>query len=104
MRHIENLREARGLGRLRGLSATDPGEPLHIPRCRSVHTFGMRFALDLVWLDGGGSIVRVDRAVPAASGPHLPARAVGRRGARRDARPHSARGRGEPAAANSMTS
>jgi uncharacterized membrane protein (UPF0127 family) len=24
----------------------------------------MRFALDLVWLDGAGSIVRVDRGVP----------------------------------------
>ena len=64
MRHIENVREARGLDRLRGLSATAPGEPLHIPRCRSVHTFGMRLPLDLVWLDGDGSIVRVDRAVP----------------------------------------
>ena len=25
---------------------------LLIPRCRSVHTFGMRFPLDLVFLDG----------------------------------------------------
>jgi uncharacterized protein len=32
--------------------------------CRSVHTFGMRFALDLIWLDGGGRVVRVDAAVP----------------------------------------
>jgi uncharacterized membrane protein (UPF0127 family) len=24
----------------------------------------MRFALDLVWLDGGGRIVRIDHAVP----------------------------------------
>jgi uncharacterized membrane protein (UPF0127 family) len=37
---------------------------LHIPRCRSVHTFGMRFALDLVWLDADGRVVRVDRGVP----------------------------------------
>jgi uncharacterized membrane protein (UPF0127 family) len=37
---------------------------LHIPRCRSVHTFGMRFALDLIWLGGDGQVVRVDRAVP----------------------------------------
>ncbi len=36
---------------------------LHIPRCRSVHTFGMRFALDLIWLDRGGRPVRVDRDV-----------------------------------------
>jgi uncharacterized membrane protein (UPF0127 family) len=36
---------------------------LLLPRCRSVHTFGMRFALDLFWLDAWGEIVRVDRAV-----------------------------------------
>ena len=36
---------------------------LLLPRCRSVHTFGMRFALDLFWLDAGGEIVRVDRGV-----------------------------------------
>ena len=27
---------------------------LHIPRCRSVHTFTMRFPLDLIWLDKAG--------------------------------------------------
>jgi uncharacterized membrane protein (UPF0127 family) len=37
---------------------------LHIPRCRSVHTFTMRFPLDLIWLGKDGSVVRVDRAVP----------------------------------------
>jgi uncharacterized membrane protein (UPF0127 family) len=37
---------------------------LLLPRCRSVHTFGMRFPLDLYWLDGAGEIVRVDRGVP----------------------------------------
>lgn len=28
-----------------------------IPRCSSVHTFGMRFALDLYFLDGDGEVV-----------------------------------------------
>ena len=37
---------------------------LLIPRCRSVHTFGMRFPLDLYWLDARGEVVRVDRGVP----------------------------------------
>jgi len=37
---------------------------LLLPVCRSVHTFGMRFALDLVWLGDDGRPVRVDRAVP----------------------------------------
>jgi uncharacterized protein len=59
---------ARGpLARLLGLAfrADAPeGVALHLPRCRSVHTFGMRFALDLVWLDGAGEVVRIDRDVP----------------------------------------
>jgi uncharacterized protein len=41
-----------------------PAEGLLLPRTRSVHTFGMRFALDLHWLDTAGGVVRVDRAVP----------------------------------------
>jgi uncharacterized protein len=58
---------ARGLGRLVGLigrRSWPAGVALEIPRCRSVHTFGMRFPLDLVWLDGDRRVVRVDRAVP----------------------------------------
>ena len=39
---------------------------LLIPRCRSVHTFGMRFPLDLVWLDGDGTPLRIDSDVPPA--------------------------------------
>jgi uncharacterized membrane protein (UPF0127 family) len=52
--------------RLLGLAfrrAPPPGGLL-IPSCRSVHTFGMRFAIDLVWLGRGGRVVRVDVAVP----------------------------------------
>jgi uncharacterized protein len=41
-----------------------PGHALLLPRTRSIHTFGMRFALDLYWLDARGALVRVDRAVP----------------------------------------
>lgn len=56
------------LARLRGLarlaSARCAGVALLLPATRSVHTVGMRFALDLVWLDGQGRVVRVDRAVP----------------------------------------
>jgi hypothetical protein len=51
---------------LRGLALRrePPGEPLLIPRCRSVHTFGMRFPLDLVWLGRGGRVLRIDCDVP----------------------------------------
>ena len=35
-----------------------------IPRCRSVHTFGMRFRLHLVWLDREGRVIGLDLRVP----------------------------------------
>jgi uncharacterized membrane protein (UPF0127 family) len=51
---------ARGLrGRLLGLALLDrdrAGAGLLIPRCSSVHTFGMRFPLDLVFLDETGAV------------------------------------------------
>jgi uncharacterized protein len=53
--------------RLRGFALRGrppPGQALLFPRCRSVHTWGMRFALDLVWLNEHGRVVRVDRSVP----------------------------------------
>jgi uncharacterized membrane protein (UPF0127 family) len=51
---------ARGLARLDALPA---GYALLIERCRSIHTVGMRFALDLLWLDADRALVRVDAAV-----------------------------------------
>ena len=53
--------------RMKGLAKLDelpPQYALHIPKCRSVHTFTMRFPLDLVWLGKDGRPVRVDRDVP----------------------------------------
>jgi uncharacterized membrane protein (UPF0127 family) len=49
---------------LAGLGVSSARDGLLLPVCRSVHTFGMRFALDLVWLGDDGRPVRVDRAVP----------------------------------------
>ena len=40
------------------------GEALFIADCRSVHTFGMRFAIDVAFLDEAGRALRVERAVP----------------------------------------
>jgi len=53
--------------RRRGLSRLDalPGDHALLIRTPSVHTFGMRFALDLIWLSKDGTVVRVDRNVPA---------------------------------------
>jgi uncharacterized membrane protein (UPF0127 family) len=65
---------SRGLARMTPLP---PGHALHLPRCRSIHTFGMRFALDLVWLDEGGAVVRVDHDVaPRRMRTCVPARSV----------------------------
>jgi uncharacterized membrane protein (UPF0127 family) len=53
--------------RMKGLARLDAmpeAYALHLPRCRSVHTFTMRFPLDLIWLGKDGSLVRVDRNVP----------------------------------------
>ena len=52
---------AKGLAKLDAMPAS---YALHIPRCRSVHTFTMRFPLDLIWLGKDGRPVRIDRAVP----------------------------------------
>ena len=60
--HRAEGHRARGLG-LMGLAALGPGRALLLPSTRSVHTVGMRFALDLVWLDAAGVVVRIDRDV-----------------------------------------
>jgi hypothetical protein len=52
--------------RLRGLlgrPSLGPGAALLIERCGSVHTVGMRFALDLVFLDRTWRVVRVVKEV-----------------------------------------
>lgn len=46
-----------------GLDEAGPG--LLIPRCSSVHTFGMRFALDVYFLDVDGELLAVRRKIPA---------------------------------------
>ncbi len=73
--HVARSRRARLLG-LALLARMPPDAGLLIPRCRSVHTFGMRFAIDLVFLDRRGATlltvpgVRPGRVVscPGAAG------------------------------------
>ena len=53
--------------RLLGLALLDrraAGAGLLLPGCRSVHTFGMRFPLDLVFLDFELRQISLRRAVP----------------------------------------
>jgi uncharacterized membrane protein (UPF0127 family) len=62
------VRVARGpRARFQGLACLEceeAGEGLLIPRCSSVHTFGMRFALDLYFLGGAGEVVALRLGVP----------------------------------------
>jgi uncharacterized protein len=54
--------------RLRGLAwrrRSQAGPGLLIPRCSSIHTFGMRFELDVFFLDSGGRVLVVRRRVPS---------------------------------------
>jgi uncharacterized membrane protein (UPF0127 family) len=64
---------ARALG-LALLDRGDAGPGLLIPRCAAVHTFGMRFALDIHFLDADGALLGSRRAV-------APGRFVAHRGA-----------------------
>jgi hypothetical protein len=53
--------------RLLGLALLDragAGPGLLIPRCAAVHTFGMRFALDIHFLGPDDQVLAVRRAVP----------------------------------------
>ena len=42
----------------------EPGETLLIERCRSVHTFGMRFPITVTFLDASWRVLRVERCGP----------------------------------------
>lgn len=58
---VAATRRARGRGLL-GRSAL--AGALWLPGVRSVHTVGMRFALDVAWLDRSGRVLRVRRVPP----------------------------------------
>lgn len=58
----------RGAVRRKGLlgrNSLAPGEGLWIVPCEAVHTFGMRFPIDLVYLDRKKRVQKVKSAVPA---------------------------------------
>jgi uncharacterized membrane protein (UPF0127 family) len=67
--------------RLRGLlgrDRIDPDEGLWIEPCDSVHMIGMRFSIDAIYLDAGGSVLAVDAGLRPwrVSGPVRGARTV----------------------------
>jgi uncharacterized membrane protein (UPF0127 family) len=59
---VATTRTARLLG-LAFLARERAGQGLLLPGCRSVHTLGMRFALDLVFLDHDRRVIEVRRRV-----------------------------------------
>jgi uncharacterized protein len=59
---VATTRVARVLG-LAYLDREDAGEGLLIPRCKRVHTFGMRFDLDLVFLGEDDRVIELRRSV-----------------------------------------
>jgi len=61
---VARSRRARLFGLALLPRAPPAGWALLLPKCRSVHTVGMRFALDLVFIDAGGRVLRVTRRVP----------------------------------------
>ncbi len=60
--HEANTLSSRLLG-LAWLRSIPSGHALLIPDCRSVHTFGMRFAIDVAFLDDRGRPLRIERGV-----------------------------------------
>jgi uncharacterized membrane protein (UPF0127 family) len=61
--HEATTAKARLLG-LAFMPAPPPEQALLIPNCRSIHTFGMRFAIDVAFLDERGRTIRHVAAVP----------------------------------------
>lgn len=53
------VQRASGLDRLRGLIARRPAArtALRLPNCHSVHSFGMRRAIDVVFVDRDGRVI-----------------------------------------------
>jgi uncharacterized protein len=66
---------ARLLG-LAHLDSTAAGPGLLIPRCATVHTFGMRFALDVRFLDEGDEVLERILVPPRRFVAHRGAAAV----------------------------
>jgi uncharacterized membrane protein (UPF0127 family) len=60
----------RWLARLRGMlarPAPGPGEGLLLTPCSSVHMYGMRYPLDVAFLDNAGAVVAIYPALPPGS-------------------------------------
>jgi len=63
--------EARGLGGMQGLLGRDGLPPATgiLLRTKEVHTLGMRFAIDTVYLSAKGTVLKVATMPPGRIGP-----------------------------------
>ena len=71
---VADTSEKRRVGLLKH-ERLEPGEGLWIVPCESVHTFFMKFPIDLVYLDKKRKVRKVRHAVPAVAAFGLPDRA-----------------------------
>jgi uncharacterized protein len=73
----ETMIEARGFfSRLRGAlgrPSPTPGWGLYLSPCAWVHTLGMRFPIDAVYIGRGGRVLAVTSLAPWRVGPRVPA-------------------------------
>jgi uncharacterized membrane protein (UPF0127 family) len=79
--HRLDLMVAAGIfERMRGLLGHAPlgqSQGMLLPGCGMIHTFGMRYPIDVVYLDGKGKVVKVTPALAAGRmGGHWRARTV----------------------------
>jgi hypothetical protein len=61
-----------GMSPIGRLARSKPTVWVYLDRCSTIHTFTMTRLLDLVWVDEGGRVLRVDRAVPPLRIRHCP--------------------------------
>ena len=55
---------------LLGTRSMAPGEGLWLPKCQGIHTFGMAFSIDVIFLDRTGKAVRIaGHVAPNRTGP-----------------------------------
>ena len=63
-----NVIVAKGiLERMKGLighSAIKSGDALLIKPCKGIHTFGMKFPIDVIFLDKGNNVIAVKKYLP----------------------------------------
>ncbi|MCR2823180.1 DUF192 domain-containing protein [Lederbergia panacisoli] len=65
---VENLKPAYSfMKRLKGLmfqKTLKPGSGVHIKPCQSIHTFFMKFPIDVIYLDKEMNVVGMQQALP----------------------------------------